>query len=175
MDSKQEHEPEALSTEVADRGNQGLDEAYIEWTATENQRHKGVIWYMVLGVVVLGLIALAVLTKQWLSIGVFLAMTMAIVVYARRISHTQTCRLDSKGVTIDGRLYAYSSLRSFGVLISPDWRSIDFESTQRFMPRITMIYNSEDLDALVDYLATHLPRQDRYPDAVERMSHYLRF
>jgi hypothetical protein len=151
-------------------------EVPFDWQASEYiQHHKGLMWYLGLSVVVVALLILAVVMKLWLSIGVFLAMAAAIVVYAKKPPRTLSYHLDDKGVTIEGKVYEYSAFRSFSVVSEEEWHSIDLEPTQRFMPRLSVLFGDDDFDEIVAHLVRHLPRDDREPDMVERLSRYLRF
>ncbi len=146
------------------------------WQASEYaHHHKGATWYVGLAVIVVVLLAVAVVLKLWLSLAVFAVMGIAIAVYAHKPPRVLTYQLDSKGITIEGKLYPYTAFRSFAVLSDISWHLIDLEPTQRFMPRLSVLFGDEDFDAIVDHLSEHLPRVDRDPDLVERLTRYLRF
>lgn len=148
----------------------------ISWEASEYVHHtKGVGWYFGLGAVVTVLLVMAAVLHSWLGIGVFLVMGVAIAVYAQKPPRILTYQLDGLNVTIDGKSYPYSTFRSYGVLSDTEWHAIDLEPTQRFMPRLTVLFGDDDFDLIVDHLSLHLPRMDRQPDVIERISRYLRF
>jgi len=150
--------------------------ASLQWTATESEAgSKGMWWYLGLVLVVVVLLVLAVIFKLWLSIGVFIAMGAAVAVYARRGAHTQAYQLNSRGLTVGSRFYPYENLKSFGVVADPRWHAIDFELTARFMPRLNVLYNDADFGVITSLLSLHLPRMDREPDLVERITRWLRF
>ena len=152
------------------------DEPAFSWQASEFvHHHKGIGWYATLAAAVLVLSILAVIFKFWLSIGVFLAMGAAIAVYAHKPPRVLTYGLDADGVSIEGKAYPYKNFRSFGVISDADWHTIDLEPTQRFMPRLTVLFGDDDFDTIVDHLSLHLPRFDRQPDLIERATRYLRF
>jgi hypothetical protein len=83
--------------------------------------------------------------------------------------------LTPKGISIDGKSYAYKEFRSFGVLSDVEWHTIDLEPTKRFSPRITVLFSDDDFDEIVGHLELHLPREDQRPDVIDRLSRYLRF
>ena len=152
------------------------DEPAFQWQASEYvQHHKGAGWYMGLAGVFLILLGVAIFTQQWLSIAVFVVMAVAVVVYAHKPPRILTYMLDFKGITIEDKFYGYDQFRSFAVLQNSEWHAIDLEPTQRFMPRLTVIFVSEDLDGIVEHLSLHLPRSDRQPDLIERLTRYVRF
>ena len=168
---------EALQAEVEAELQEALDnEVAFSWQASEYvHHHKGTTWYLALGAIVLVMSAVAAWLRSWLSIGLFVAMTTAIVVYARKPPRVLLYELSPKGVTIEGKQYAFSDLRSFGVLRDAEWHMIDLEPTHRLMPRLTLLFDDDDYEEIVGHLELHLPRVDRELDTIERLTRYLRF
>lgn len=153
-----------------------LPAAAYSWQASEYvHHHKGAGWYAALAVVLAILLAVAAIFKLWLSIGVFIAMGAAIVVYAQRPPRILDYEVDDSGITIAGRHYQYKLFRSYSVLSDEEWHAIDLDPTQRFMPRFSMLFGDEDLEQITAHLNRHMPRSDRRPDTIERLSRYLRF
>ena len=76
---------------------------------------------------------------------------------------------------MDGRLYPFSYFRSFSVVADEEWHSIDLEPVKRLSPRVVVLFDTEDFDEIVGHLELHLPREDREPDVIERISRYVRF
>ncbi len=151
-------------------------EVTFSWQASEYIHHaKGAGWYALLVLAFAALLAIAYFTHQWLSMGVFAVMLVAIVVYARRAPRTLTYDLSADGLTVEGHHYPFGEFRTFAVLPDISWHTIDLEPTKRFMPRLTILFEDNDFDAVVGHLAQYLPRVDRQPDIVERATRYLRF
>lgn len=162
--------------EAVDVPQEQESEVAFTWQASEYvHHHKGAGWYAGLVGVVGLLTIVAVIFKFWLSIGVFIAMGAAIAVYAQKPPRVLTYELDDHSVTIEGKAYPYKNFRSFGVISDIEWHTIDLEPTQRFMPRLTVLFSDDDFDSIVDHLSLHLPRADRQPDVIERITRYLRF
>ncbi len=161
---------------LAEIGLEQPPEDPLAWQASEYiHHHKGARWYIGLAVIMGVLLLVAYIFQLWLSIGVFIAMALAIIVYAHRPPRVLSYKLSSDGVDIESKHYSYSTFRSFGVISDEDWHAIDLEPTQRFMPRLTLLFGDDQFDDIVDHLTLHLPRTDRRPDVVERLSRYLRF
>jgi hypothetical protein len=184
--SAQEGEAEGPEADEPDGGLEELtadeleelraNEVAFSWEASEYVHHtKGMGWYAVLGVAVAVLVAIAALLHIWLYIATFLIMGAAIIVYARKAPRVLTYELTPKGIVIEGKQYPFADFRSFGVLKDEDWHTIDLEPMKRFAPRITVLFDSDDLDSILDHMELHLPRTDREPDLVERATRYLRF
>jgi len=170
-------DPIPAENDVADEVlDEETPEPAFTWQASEYvHHHKGAGWYAALAGVVVLLMIVAVIIKSWLGIGVFIAMGAAIAVYAQKPPRVLTYELDDHSVTIEGKSYPYKNFRSFGVISDIEWHTIDLEPTQRFMPRLTVLFSNDDFDSIVDHLSLHLPRADRQPDMIERITRYLRF
>jgi hypothetical protein len=152
------------------------NEVAFSWQSSEFvHHHKGVAWYGGLAAGVAVLVLAAALLHYWIEIGAFLVMGLAILVYAQKPPRTMLYELSPAGITIDGRQFPFSEFRSFGVVPDAEWHTIDLEPTKRFTPRITVLFRDEDFEEIVGHLELHLPRIDRKPDVIERLSRYLRF
>jgi hypothetical protein len=152
------------------------EEPAFSWQASEFVHHtKGPGWYFTLVIAVAVLVAAAALLHYWLEVGAFLVMAVAVVVYARKPPRVLMYELAPGGVTIDGKSFPYTEFRSFGVLPEEEWHTIDLEPTKRFRPRMSILYGPDDVGSVVGHLELHLPRVDRKPDVVERLTQYLRF
>ncbi len=148
----------------------------VSWSAPEFEYHpKGAGWYLLTVVIVLAGAGVAVLTKQWISIGVIAAMAIAIVVYAARKPRELEYHLDATGVTIEQRRLSFAQFESFAVIHHEKWQEIDLDPIRRFMPRITMPIIAQQEDEIVATLAAHLPQVDREPDLIERVTRRLKF
>ena len=163
-------ETQEVSAEVVDPGHS------FSWQASEFIHHqKTANWYLVLGLIVIVLIAAAIVTRQWFSIAVFATMTAAVVVYASKEPRLLNYRLDNRGVTIDGRFSPYSHFKSYSVYKDTGWHMIDLDPTQRFAPRVSIIFDNDDLDKITAILDEKMPRVDREPDWIEKLTRSIRF
>ncbi|MBW4061195.1 hypothetical protein HJC99_01325 [Candidatus Saccharibacteria bacterium] len=148
----------------------------FQWQASEYvQHHKNGGWYFGVVATVVVLSGLAYLLKSRFSIALFVVMGAAVIVYAKRPPRMLTYELSDGGLTIDSKHYPFQAFRSFSVIRDIAWHSIELEPTQRFMPRMSVLFDDNDFDAIVKHLLERLPRVDREPDFVERATRYLRF
>jgi len=152
------------------------NEVAFSWQASEYvHHHKGPGWYGALFGGLAVLVLLVLLLRLWLEAGLFVVMGVAVIVYAKKPPRTLTYELTPKGITIEGKQYLFSEFRSFGVLKDEDWHTIDLEPMKRLAPRLSILFDPDDFDSVVGHLELHLPRADRDPDPIEKLSRYLRF
>lgn len=167
---QEEEKTQEVSAEVVDPGQS------FSWQASEFIHHqKTAGWYLVMGLIAFVLVAAAIVTRQWISIAVFATMTAAVVVYASKEPRILNYRLDSHGVTIDNKPSPYTNFKSYSVLKDTGWHMIDLDPTQRFAPRVSIIFDSEDLDKITAILDAKMPRVDREPDWIEKLTRSIRF
>lgn len=165
-----EQNPQEVTAEVVDPGQS------YSWQASEFIHHeKSAGWYMILGLIAVVLVLAAIITRQWFSIAVFATMTAAVVVYASKEPRILAYRLDSHGLTIDGKSNPYSSFKSYSVLKDTGWHMIDLDPTRRFAPRVSIIFDNEDLGKITSILDAKMPRVDREPDWIEKLTRSIRF
>jgi len=163
-------ETQDVSAEVVDPGQS------FSWQASEFIHHqKSGVWYGVLGLIAVVLVLAAIITQQWVSIALFATMTAAVVVYARKEPRILNYRLDNQGLTIDGKANPFSRFKSYSVAKDTGWHVIDLDPTQRFMPRVSIIFDNDDLDKITAILDTKMPRADRAPDWIEKLTRSIRF
>jgi hypothetical protein len=148
----------------------------LNWQASEYVYHpKPASWYVFLTAIIAGLLAVAFLTHQWMSMGVFVVMAVAFGLYANKKPRVLNYLADDRGITVENKFYPYESFRSFSLIHEASWSTIDLEPTRRFMPRLSILINDEQGDSIVDLLTNNLPREDRSPDTIEKLTRYLRF
>ncbi|GAC1369591.1 MAG: hypothetical protein NVSMB39_1550 [Candidatus Saccharimonadales bacterium] len=163
-------------TQAPEEVPQNVPEMAFSWEASEFvHHHKSPMWYIILVAAVVLLAGTAIYFHYWLEIGLFLLMGVAIIVYASKPPRTLLYELSVDGIHIDGRLYPFTAFRSFGVSQEPEWHSIDLEPVQRFSPRVVVLYDPEDYEPIIGHLELHLPREDREPDLIEKITRAVRF
>ena len=111
---------------------------------------------------------------MWTAL-VILLMAIAVTIYARRTPNVLNYSLQANGIIIDQKFYPYTDFRAFAVVPDKGWLTIELDPLRRFMPRLTIFFDRDDTEAITGILEQHLPRNDRQPDFIERLSRYLKF
>jgi len=177
-DQQQEAEkndtPAFSSAEQPQELTEGGDE--VSWRASEYIHHdKGVLWYVVLGLVTIAGTGLAVFLQQWIFAALVLAMGVAIGVYASRPPREVEYRITEEGIYVADRLFPYINFRSFGVEADGAFYSLQLRPTKRFMPGLTIYFAEDDGEDIVDVLSEYLPMEELKPDMVDMFMRWLRF
>jgi hypothetical protein len=147
----------------------------VQWEASEYIHHdRGVLWFVALGAVVLVLGGLAFWLKAWTFLGLLVVMVAALVVYTHRPPRTLSYSLSMHGLNIDGKRYHYEEFKAFGIQHDGVFYSIVLIPIKRFMPAVTMFFDHNDGEGIVDILGTHLPMQEMEPDFMDQVLRKLR-
>lgn len=147
----------------------------ISWHAPEFEtKEKSPAWFGWLGVIVIGLIVFAVLTRNYFFVPLVLLMGFVITQYALKAPRHRTFTLDELGVKIDNQRHSFETLSSFWVFYDPPRvKELSFRSKQRFMPYIRIPLADQDpvqvRQALVDYLPERKHREWLVDDLMRKV------
>jgi len=151
--------------------------APVTWTASEYISHtKGPGWFMLLGAGLFVLVAVVyLLTKDiFASAGVGVA-GITFAVFSARPPRVLDYAITEQGVQIGQRFYPYHDFKSFSVMHDGPLPSILLMPLKRFLPPITVFYEPQSGDAIIDVLSAYLPHESKEPDAVDKLMSRLRF
>lgn len=154
---------------------EGMDQA-VRWQASEYiYREKNRLWYIIFGIVVVGLIALAILVFRSYTFAILIpVMAVALVVYSRRAPPMHNYNLSRKGLHVNDKLYPYEQFKEFGLIHGDDQFSVMLVPRERFKPGLTVYFPEDVGEAVVDMLAARLPMHDVQLDPIDRLIRALR-
>lgn len=150
---------------------------HLTWEASEYiHHHKPVWWYVGFGVIVLVLSVFAFwLSDDILSVVVLVLMAVAVLVYSVRQPHTLRYSISDQSIIVGHKEYTYDQFRSFSIMQDGGLYSITFAPTKRFAPPLSIYFDQQDADRIMEILVRHLPHVEGETDLVERLSRILRF
>jgi hypothetical protein len=153
------------------------DATPITWTASEFMDHtKSASWYIGLLLVAVALsVGFYALFRDLITAIVILVAAAALGFYARRQPRQLEYQLDSQGLSIESKHFPYSSFRSFSVVDEGPFGSIAFMPLKRFGLIITVYFDPQDEDHIVELIGEHLPLEPHTQDAVDRFMTRIRF
>ena len=174
---------QADSTVAEVASNEPIDRTpLVSWQASEYTQHQhSSLWYVGMSGATAAFILLLIFLpggfgfQEWLSALVILLMIVAIVVYSHKSPRMLDYALTPTDIMVGSKYYSYSKFHSFGVLNYNGQVSVELDPLRRFMPRISLPVNEQTIQQVVDILAPHLSRNERKPDPIDRLTHYLKF
>lgn len=154
----------------------GDEGALVRWRGTEYvAQDYPVMWYVILGVVVIVLMALAVIFMRSFTFALLIpVMAAALVIYTRRPPGLNDYTISRKGLHINDQLYPFDAFKSFGVVTRGGMNSIVLVPRKRFQIAQTVYFPQEVGEAVVDMLAARLPMKEAKLDAIDRFLVRLR-
>lgn len=153
------------------------DEESIRWTASEFvAHHKTPVWFIVLTLVTIALVGLVFfLTHDIFSSAIIGIGAIGFGIYAGRTPKEVEYGLTPSGLSIGNRYYQLADFRSFSVISDGAFRSVMLNPLKRFGINITVYYDPEDEDIILDILSASLPHEERNPDPLDQLMRRIRF
>jgi len=149
----------------------------ITWSASEYVAHqKNLSWFMGLGFVIAALaIGIYVFTHDLFSPIMITICGIAFGVFAARQPQVLQYVVNHSGLTIGEKFYGYDRFKSFSVVEEGPLHAILLTPLQRFMPPLTVYFDPQDEDRIMDVLADYLPFAEAQRDAVDSLMRRVRF
>lgn len=148
----------------------------VRWQATEYiQRDKNPLWFVLFGIVIIGLMALAIFLIQSITFAILVpVMAAALLVYSHRPPRVLDYTLSRQGLHINDRLYPFNEFKGFGVIQDDDEYSVLLIPTKRFKPGVSVYFPEEAGEAIVDTLGARLPMEELHLDLIDKVIRKLR-
>lgn len=151
--------------------------APVSWTASEYIAHdKGPSWFVAFGLVLFIAVAgLYFITKDLITpLGIAVA-GITFGIFAARPPRVLRYTVDSRGIMIEQKFYPYAELKSFDVVDEGQLPAILLMPLKRFLPPITVFYDQQSEEAILNVIGSYLPHQEQQSDAVDRLMRRIRF
>ena len=148
----------------------------LVWQAEEFETHRrGWAWYLVTILVLALLITYTVYTRQWLLTGVVVAVGIILYLSNRMKPRLMDYRVDSGGLSIGAKTFAFDQLKSFWLHIRDGQTYLNVISTQRLMPVITIKVTGVDINKIREALSKHIPESaNQGEDWVDKINRFLK-
>ena len=95
--------------------------------------------------------------------------------FASRKPRTLNYQITKDGIQIGEKLYAFNTLKSFAVIDEGSLHSVMLIPVQRFLPSISIYFDPQEEQKIVEAIGSYLPHEDRKQDAIDRFMHKIRF
>jgi hypothetical protein len=149
----------------------------VDWTAPEFiAEDKSPAWYMALAGVSVVVVAAVYFISRDLFNTIIVAVAAVIfgVAAGRRPRH-MNYGVDSHGIMINSRHYAYEDFRSFSFVEEGPHHYLVFMPLKRFMPPLTVYFDPVDQERISDVVSPGLPQAPYQHALTERLMRRIRF
>jgi len=171
------HPPQGEEDSVKDRPAKNSPMPEISWQAPEYMyTRKSRDWYIVVGVLAVGLLAAAIILANFLFAIVIFLSGFTIALYGAKPPRMIAFSLSVDGIRVDKRLYPYESLKSFWIFYDPpDIKELSIESQKMLMPHIKISLGDQDPDEVRSYLLPYLSEHHQDESLIDVAARYVRF
>jgi hypothetical protein len=135
----------------------------INWTASEYiAHHKDATWYgSAIGISALLCVVVYLITKDLISVVSIAVVALLFLVLSGNKPRQRAYSVSGEGISIADRFYPYSDFKSFSLSQENAIGSISFMPLKRLMPEISIYYDPQDEQRIVDVLINRLPNDQR--------------
>ncbi len=150
----------------------------VNWTASEYiAHHKSPAWFLALGIgAVIAAVGIYFITSgDIFAVIVILFVAIVFAVFAAKKPKEQTYSIGPGGITVGARLYTFDQFKAFSIIDEGAFSSIMFLPMKRFMPAISIYYDPQDEERIVQTLSDYLPADAQKRDAVDALMRKVRF
>ena len=142
----------------------------LQWNAPEFvQTHKPVGWYILFGFFFLVLIAIAVLTKQYITVGLFTVMAIAVLVYANREPRVLSYKISNYGISVGQKKYVFDDFDAYYEADDYGQTVVELVPNKRFGTLVSLPPAEHHLQEVEDTLGKMLPKVDNKEDIVDKI------
>ncbi len=148
----------------------------ISWKAPEFVHYtKDIYWFLGLGLGSLFLVGFAVWMRNWFMVAAFVLASIALVIVSRRKPEVVDHEITEEGIKVGNRFYSFSKLKSFWIIKTSPFPTLNFEPTRKISPVITLQLGKVDLDQIRQFLGRYLPEQEgRGEDIFDKITRILK-
>ncbi len=149
----------------------------VNWTASEFiAHHKSGGWFVAAAVALVLAVALVYVLTRDIVAAVMLAIAGILFgVFSARPPRVLEYAVTDKGIQIGQRFFPYDELKSFAVSDEGPLPSILLIPLKRFLPPITVFYERQAEDSIINVLSSYLPFEHKPPDVVDKLMARIRF
>ncbi len=135
----------AALTAAQNRTPEAELEPLLAWDADEYVHYeKSKTWYAIAGVLALALIGYAIISESYLEAVAIALLTGVVYLYSHELPSPQRIIVNKLGIAVGQRFYPFTTIKSFWLILTPDVRTINLETTARFGQVVTILLGDTD-------------------------------
>ncbi len=133
----------------------------FEWEAPEFEKHnKSGSWFVLPAIITIIVGVIAIATENILFLILILLGFFTFYVYAKKEPGIIKFKINEKGIEIDGKLYDFSSIKSFWIFYNPPTeKEISIRSRKTSSPYIKIPLAEQNPNEIRKYLLRFLPEK----------------
>ena len=155
--------------------NPNFGRPIFSWQMSEyNQYERGTYWYLIMGVVCLGLIIYAVLTANFLFALIILLFAFIIVLREFYAPAKITFAITDSGIAVGEQFYPFKSLSKFYIIYEPPMSKFLYFNFKTLSPPLSIFLDEQNpitiREYLLEYMDEDLEKEDEHvTDTLNRL------
>lgn len=139
----------------------------IEWTAPEFKKYKkGKKWFILPALIGLGILIIAILSKNFLLAIATILAAFVVYLYALKKPRKIKFSISGKGIQVAKNIYRFEDLKSFWIFYEPpEVKEISIRSKKTFIPYVKIPLGDQNPVEIRKFLLKFLPER-RHPESV---------
>ncbi|MFH0905382.1 MAG: hypothetical protein V1826_01530 [bacterium] len=156
--------------------HQEIGEVLYTWQAKEFATTKRPLgWYAIAGLILIGVLAYAIYTRQWMTGAVVLMLAVLIYLSQRMVPRIFDHQLTSLGVVVGERFYSYTNFKSFWVVLDSNAPVANLLPNRRVGLLLTLQLGGADIEKVRSILAEHVAEDaGRGEDVIDKIGKALK-
>jgi hypothetical protein len=133
----------------------------LSWSGeTFDYAHKGFVWYLIAGVIVLSIIGYLAWQQNWYLIGITVIISAVLFWYvATARPETVTYSITSFGIQVGERFYPFQDIHSYWMTYTPQVQKLNMVFNKKYMPALVIDISKADPTKIKVLLANRIPEQ----------------
>lgn len=134
----------------------------LEWTAPEYIKHsKGRVWFVLAGIVLMGLVFYAIYTDSWTMAVAFILLAGVYLLAHHREPVAVQVKITDFDIQIGSRRIPYTQIKAFWILYHPPMvKVLKLLSTDKFMSEINIQLDGQLPGPVRETLLKHIPEYE---------------
>ncbi len=156
--------------------NQQFESELYAWEAAEfSKPERSLVWYLVMGAIVVLVTAYALWTARYITAVTVVAIGVVVYMMGRVEPRHIRYTLTGQGVTTGSKLVPYSEFTGFWIVNTPHAHSLNLARKGKLATNITLPLEGAEIEKIREILVRYMPEVgDAGEDNLDKMSRFLK-
>lgn len=140
----------------------------ITWKALSHEHHhRSSGWYLMLGIVSLGLIGFGIYNHSILTVLTFILIILVVLILSAQRPRLLTYKASQTGISVGNTHYPYKIIKTFWIVYDPpQTKTLNFETTAYLNNRVSLQLADQNPVELKLFLSEYLPEDLDHEDSI---------
>ncbi|HLC38925.1 MAG TPA: hypothetical protein VJJ80_02250 [Patescibacteria group bacterium] len=136
---------------------------------------KGILWYLIIGVIFVATLALAVWQRNWFLTAIVVLSAVVFFQYAPKRPRSLKCRLGLKKIEINGKIFPISNFKSFYLIPDRPNSHLHLEKLRWFSGSLWLNIKNKDAKRIYRQISQILPESSPKINFLTIINRWIKF